>query len=91
MPSRYVAAQVFSDAPPPTGSAEVDAAFAALADYLAERDGWQVPAWALDPARRTEGWYPAVPDSWRIEAENDSPRAFARRGIFITGRSLNRA
>ncbi len=86
-----LAALVFIAAPAPTGSDEVDAAFAALAEHLAERDEWQVPAWANDPARRTDGWYPAVPDSWRAEAERDSPPAFAQRGIFITGRSLNRA
>ena len=86
-----LAAQVFNAEPAPTGSVELDAACAALAAHLAERDGWQVPAWALDPARRAEGWYPAVPGIWRAEAEQDSPRAFAQRGILITARSLNRA
>jgi len=86
-----LAAEVFAGEPAPTGSAQLDAAFAALADHLAERDGWPVPAWALDPARRTDGWYPAVPTIFRDEAEQDSPRAFRQRGIFITGRSLSRA
>lgn len=86
-----LAAEVFADEPPPTGSVQLDAAFAALADHLAERDGWQVPAWALNPARRVEGWFPSVPAIFRIEAEQDSPRAFRERGIFITSRSLNRA
>ena len=86
-----LAGQVFTTEPPTTGSPELDAAFAALADHLAECDGWKVPAWALDPARRTSAWYPAVPNAWRAEAERDSPRAFAQRGIFITSRSLNRA
>ena len=86
-----LAALVFTAVPAPTGSDEVDAAFAALADHLAERDGWLVPGWALDPVRRADGWYPAVPNAWRAEAERDSPRAFAQRGIFITARSLNRA
>jgi hypothetical protein len=36
-------ARVFTDPPAPTGSVELDAAFAALADYLAERDGWAAP------------------------------------------------
>lgn len=86
-----LAAEVFAAEPAPTGSVQLDAAFAALADHLAERDGWTVPAWALDPARRAEGWFPAVPAIFRAEAEQDSPRAFRQRGIFITGRSLNRA
>lgn len=71
-----LAAQVFADEPAPTGSVQLDAAFAALADHLAERDGWTAPAWALDPGRRTDGWYPDVPAIFRTEAEQDSPRAF---------------
>jgi len=86
-----LAAQVFTDEPASTGSDQIDAAFAALADHLAERDGWSAPAWALNPARRTAAWFPAVPAIFRTEAEQDSPRAFRRRGIFITGRSLDRA
>lgn len=88
---RALAAAVFADEPPRTGSAEVDAAFAALVDYLAERDGWQAPAWALDPSRRTSAWYPAVPEIFHAEADQESPDAFRRRGILITTRSLARA
>src|SRR6218665_50010 len=86
-----LAAEVFAPAPAPTGSVRIDAAFAALADHLAEHDGWPAPAWATDPARRADGWYPAVPTIFRAEAEQDSPRAFRPRGILITGRSLDRA
>lgn len=86
-----LAAQVFSDEPPRTGAVQLDAAFAALADYLAERDGWTTPAWALDPTRPTETWYPAVPTILRAEADAESPRAFRSRGILITSRSLDRA
>lgn len=86
-----LAAQVFEVEPQFTGSAQLDAAFAALADYLAERDGWATPAWAVDPARRVDGWYPAVPPIFRAEAERESPRAFRKRGILVTGRSLDRA
>ncbi len=86
-----LAARVFVEEPPSVGAVQIDAAFAALADYLAERDGWQAPAWVDDPARRTSGWYPAVPGIFRAEADRESPRAFAERGILITGRSLARA
>ncbi len=58
-----LAAEVFEGEPAPTGSAQLDAAFAALADHLAERDGWQTPAWALNPARHAEAWFPACPRS----------------------------
>jgi hypothetical protein len=86
-----LAAMVFADEPEETGSARLDAAFAALADHLGERDGWGAPAWALDPRRRAADWFPAMPAVFRAEAERDSPRAFRERGIFITGRSLDRA
>ncbi|KQQ18766.1 hypothetical protein ASF48_17770 [Rathayibacter sp. Leaf299] len=86
-----LASSVFSEEPAPTGAAELDAAFAALADHLAERDGWRVPSWALDPTRRVLSWYPAVPSLFREEADRDSPRAFRTRGILITKRSLARA
>ncbi|PPF66148.1 hypothetical protein C5C18_11920 [Rathayibacter tritici] len=81
----------FSDVPAPTAASELDAAFAALADHLAERDGWEMPAWAGDPERRIASWYPDVPSIFREEAEQDSPRAFRERGILITGRTLARA
>ncbi|GAA4395033.1 hypothetical protein [Tsukamurella soli] len=87
----HLAAGMFADQPPRTGSLEVDAAFAALADYLAVRDGWGPPAWALDPSRSTTAWYPAVPAIFHADADHESPEAFRRRGILITSRSLARA
>lgn len=86
-----LAAEVFAEEPPGTGAVELDAAFAALAEYLAERDGWQTPGWALDASRRTAAWYPAVPLIFRADADQESPEAFRRRGILITSRSLARA
>lgn len=86
-----IADGVFADEPPRTGSTQLDAAFAALADYLADRDGWPAPAWAYDPYRRTEAWYPAVPKIFHAVADSESPAAFRQRGILITGRSLSRA
>lgn len=86
-----LAATVFEGEPPRTGSPEIDAAFAALAEFLANRDDWLVPDWALDKSRRVEAWYPEVPWFDRAEADVVSPEAFRSRGIFITGRSLARA
>lgn len=86
-----LAADVFTDEPPRAGAAEIDAAFAALAEYLANRDGWEPPLWVLDPSRRTTAWYPAVPTIFRKDADRESPDAFRRRGILITSRSLARA
>jgi len=84
-------AAVFAEEPPRTGSVELDAAFAALADHLAERDRWEAPSWAQNAERAVESWYPAVSSIFREEAKAESPRAFRQRGVFITERSLARA
>jgi hypothetical protein len=86
-----LAGGVFEAEPAPTGAVELDAAFAALAAYLAERDGWPAPQWAGSNKRIASSWYPAVPEIFREEAEAFSPRAFRSRGIYITERSLARA
>jgi hypothetical protein len=45
------AARMWVRAPRSTGDIRVDAAFAAMAEYLARRDGWEVPSWARLPGR----------------------------------------
>lgn len=86
------AATVFTDEPAPTGSRELDAAFAALAEHLAAADGWTPPAWAADAARTVPGkWFATTPELFRDEAVSDSPPAFRKRGIFITRYALSRA
>lgn len=42
-------------------------------------------------ARVTPPWFSDVPAIFRDEAQQQSPRAFRERGIFITAASLNRA
>lgn len=87
-----VAATVFADEPAPTGSLELDAAFAALAEHLAMSDGWAPPTWATDTARTVHGrWFATTPELFRDEAVSDSPPAFRKRGIFITRYALSRA
>ena len=86
-----LAAQVFTAEPPRTGSPEIDAAFAALAEHLADRDGWDPPVWVLDPTRRVERWYATVPRIFHRDAERESPQAFRTRGIYITEQALARA
>jgi hypothetical protein len=51
------AARMWSQAPQVTGDSRVDAAFAAMAEYLARRDGWKVPAWAALPQREAWPWW----------------------------------
>lgn len=67
-----LAAQVFTTEPAPTGAPEVDAAFSALAEYLADRDGWEAPRWVFDPSRKVERWYADVPQIFHRVADRES-------------------
>ncbi len=86
-------AGVFTDPPAPTGSVELDAAFAALAEYLAERDGWTPPPWTSDAWRSLAPaeWWASTPSIYRDIALEESPRQFRDRGIWITLSGLARA
>jgi hypothetical protein len=86
------AAQMWSAAPRSTGDSRVDAAFAAMAEYLARRDGWMVPSWARLPGREAWPWW-FVTDLRGLHprALVESPSSFRRRGVFITGGALDRA
>jgi hypothetical protein len=86
-----VASQRFSREPPRTRSAEVDAALAALAEYLARRDNWPVPSWARNPGRYSVRWWFVTPlRGMHPTALQQSPPSFRTRGIFITAGALSR-
>jgi hypothetical protein len=86
------AARMWSEAPRSTGDSRVDAAFAAMAEYLARRDGWAVPSWARLPEREAWPWW-FVTDLRGLHprALVESPSSFRRRGVFITSGALDRA
>jgi hypothetical protein len=85
------ATAMFGDAPDPTGDVRIDAAFAAMAEYLARRDGWLVPAWACDPAREAMPWWFVTElRGLHPRAFVESPLPFRRRGVFITTGALER-
>jgi hypothetical protein len=86
------AARMWFAAPRSTGDNRVDAAFAAMAEYLARRDGWAVPAWARLPEREAWPWW-FVTDLRGLHprALVESPSSFRRRGVFITDGALSRA
>lgn len=86
------AARMWSQAPRRTGDSRVDAAFAAMAEHLARRDGWTVPAWARLPGREAWPWW-FVTDLRGLhpQALIESPSSFRRRGVFITSGALERA
>jgi len=85
------AAKMWRVAPSLTGDARVDAAFAAMAEHLARRDGWQTPAWTRDPQREAVPWW-FVTDLKGLHprALVESPSSFRRRGVFITRGALER-
>lgn len=86
------AAEVFQEEPPLTGDSRVDAAFAALAEHLARREGWDVPVWAMSPERTTlEWWFIDSLLGHRAFALRESPLSFRKRGVFIGERALERA
>jgi hypothetical protein len=86
------AARMWSAAPRSTGDRRVDAAFAAMAEHLARRDGWMVPSWARLPEREAWPWW-FVTDLRGLHprALVESPSSFRRRGVFITSGALDRA
>jgi len=86
------AAQLMSEAPGPTGHSGLDAAFAGLACWLADRDGWRAPVWALAEERVARPWwFVSSSDYGRAWAMRESPGQFRIRGVFITGTALQRA
>jgi hypothetical protein len=86
-----VASQRFDREPPPTRSAEVDAALAALAECLARRDNWPLPSWARKPGRYSAKWWFVTPlRGMHPTALQESPPSFRTRGIFITAGALSR-
>jgi len=86
-----VASQRFNREPSATRSTEVDAAFAALAEYLARRDNWPLPPWARKPGRYSDKWWFVTPlQGMHPTALQESPSSFRTRGIFITAGALSR-
>lgn len=85
------AATLFTTAPHYTGDSRIDAAFAALAEHLARRDGWRVPVWAANNARATiDWWFVSELRGMHPTALRESPLSFRKRGVFITSKALER-
>lgn len=84
-------ARMFETEPAHTGDPRIDAAFAALAEHLARRDGWSTPGWTSVENRTTQPWW-FVTDLRGLhpQALLESPLSFRKRGVFITGTALER-
>lgn len=86
------AASLQNDEPVATGHSGVDAAFAALACWPADRDEWVAPRWALSDARVAQPWWIVSESAYgRAWAMVQSPAQFRIRGVFITDTALLRA
>ena len=85
------AKSVFDIEPPLTGSRRIDAAFAGLAEHLAQTDGWIPPDWVKDSERFTHPWFPDLIEFDRTEAQFDGVPGFRRHGILVTFRGISRA
>src|SRR5258708_2083802 len=86
-----VASRRFSHEPPATRSTEVDAALAALAEYLARRDNWPLPSWARKPGRYSSRWWFVTPlRGMYPTALQESPPSFRPRGVFVAAGALSR-
>ncbi|MGD0603618.1 MAG: hypothetical protein ABSA53_08470 [Streptosporangiaceae bacterium] len=86
------AARMWASSPRSAGDIRVDAAFAAMAEYLARRDGWAVPSWARLPEREAwPWWFVTGLRGLHPRALVESPSSFRRRGVFITSGALDRA
>lgn len=86
------AARLMAAAPEPTGHSGLDAAFAGLACWLADRDGWDAPAWARAEERVARPWWFVSTSAYgRAWAMVQSPGQFRIRGVFITDTALQRA
>lgn len=91
MPSAALVESALAERPLPTGDPRRDAYLGAVAEHLAAARGVSRPAWVLDPDRFLDRfWFPSGVPGFRALAVAESPASFRRRGIFISGGSLER-
>ncbi|MDQ2882676.1 MAG: hypothetical protein M3Y48_16175 [Actinomycetota bacterium] len=70
-----------------TGDERWDVFLAALAEYLAARDGRGAPSWA-EPRSLRRLWFPFNTRAARVDALVHAPAAFRRRGVYIAAQEL---
>jgi hypothetical protein len=69
---------------PPTTNARFDAAIAAVVAYHLSRDGLPVPSWVNEPSRALASEWLVTPGA----TENEVPREFAERGVWLAASEL---
>lgn len=80
-------AALLEEEPPTTGSERWDVFLAALAEYLATRDGRGVAAWT-SKRRLATFWFPFDSAAARVDAVVHAPASFRSRGIFVAPQEL---
>ncbi|MGH7608459.1 MAG: hypothetical protein ACREOD_00725 [Candidatus Dormibacteria bacterium] len=89
--SRAQQQETLAAAPSSTREPKWDACIAALAEYLALRDGLEPPRWARQAQYALDTfWFPVSSPGAVGDALVYAPASFACRGIFIERRDLER-
>lgn len=78
---------LLADEPAPTGDERWDVFLAALAEYLAYKDGRRGPAWC-EARHLYQFWFPFNTPLARAEAIVHAPASFRRRGVMIARNEL---
>jgi transcriptional regulator with XRE-family HTH domain len=79
-----------SEPPPSTQDSRWDALIAATVEYVAEQKGVTVPAWTEEKWRKCEGWYFSGIASLAEQERVESPKPFAKRGVYLVPEDLTR-
>ena len=83
--------EIIAAPPPSTGEPKWDACIAALAEYVALRDGLEPPQWAQQSKYALDAfWFPVNTPGAVGDGLVHAPASFACRGIFIERRDLER-
>ena len=78
---------LLAEEPDSTGDERWDVFLAALAEYLAARDGRGAPAWSESRSLRRL-WFPFNTRAARVDAVVHAPAAFRRRGVYVAAQEL---
>lgn len=71
-----------------SGDERWDVFLAALAEFVAARDGRGAPAWAETRSLR-RFWFPFNTRAARVDALVNAPAAFRRRGVYVAAQELS--
>ena len=81
-------AALLRDEPVTTGDMRWDVFLAALAEYLAAKDGRGAPPWTEERSLR-QFWFPFNTRAARVDALVHASAAFRRRGVYVAAQELS--